>query len=324
MAQLPSTYTGPGLVDLQINGYVGVDFNNDPAGWTPEMFHKVRSATARRGVAVMLPTFVTNDADLLVARAAKYAEIIEADTELAACFPKLHIEGPFISPIDGPRGAHPKEYCRLPHQLPDLIDRIHEACGGRVGILTLAPELVGAEDLIRRSVAKGIVVALGHTQAGADDQEMAVQAGATMSTHLGNGSHPVLPRLDNYTQRQLADDRLWAGFIADGHHIPFPTLKNFIRAKKTEKSVLVTDAILAAELEPGTYYFMGENVEVYPNGYVSVPGAANLAGSALTLDMAVINTAAHCDVTFDMAWKMASTYPADLVNVPVPADVTQA
>jgi N-acetylglucosamine-6-phosphate deacetylase len=132
----------------------------------------------------------------------------------------------------------------------------------------------------------------------------------------------MLPRLDNYVQWQLADDRLRAGFIPDGHHMPFRTLKNFIRAKTPALSVLVTDAVAPAEMPAGEY-MMGDTLVVRtPSGKVSPPGKTHLAGSSLTLDMAVINTFAHCDVTFEQAWSMASDMPAKLVGLAVPALVT--
>jgi N-acetylglucosamine-6-phosphate deacetylase len=143
-----------------------------------------------------------------------------------------------------------------------------------------------------------------------------------MSTHLGNGSHQMLPRLDNYVQRQLADDRLFAGFIADGHHMPFCTLKNFIRAKTPARSILVTDAIAAAEMGPGKFQLGGGIVEVTPEGRCFRPGQPNLAGSALSLDRAVVNAALHCDVSFEQAWAMASTTPAKLMGLPAPRGVS--
>ena len=324
MKSLPQTYTGNGLVDLQLNGYAGVDFNGDPAEWTPEQFHHVREKLTRRGVLASIITFVTSEAGAVLARARAYAELVDADAELAECFPALHIEGPFLSAIDGPRGAHPKEHCRAPSDEPDLIDRVNEAAGGRVRIVTLAPDLPGAMDLTRRCAEQGICVAIGHSGATNEQIEQAVQAGAKMSTHLGNGSHQMLPRLDNYLQRQLADDRLFASFIADGHHMPMTTLKNFIRAKTLQRSILVTDAIPAAEMPPGEYNFGGAMAIVRPDGYVSKPGEANLAGSTLTLDKAVINAFLHCDLSFDQAWAMASTIPAQLIGLDAPREVTVA
>jgi N-acetylglucosamine-6-phosphate deacetylase len=304
---LPSRHAGPGLFDLQLNGYAGFDFNSSPERWTVEEFERVRAALARRGIAGALPTLITAYADSMVARAARYGEIIARSTALQSAFPRLHIEGPFISSEDGPRGAHPRRYCATPRALPDFLDRMREASGDRIGILTLAPELPGALGLIREATEAGIRVSIGHTEASAAIIAEAVDAGACMSTHLGNGSHQLLPRLDNYVQAQLAEDRLTASFIADGHHIPWYTLKNFLRAKTLARSILVSDGIAAADIGPGIFQLGDERVEVTRDLRVQVPGQPNLAGSALTLDRAVINVASHCGVSFEDAWEMAST-----------------
>mgnify|MGYP006296220161 CR=1 FL=1 len=319
---IPTHHTGPGLVDLQINGYAGLDFNGDPSRWTEAAWRDVRTKLRRRGVVAALPTLVTDSPEHLLARARRYGELVESDDDLSAAFPLLHIEGPFISPIDGPRGAHPLMHCTTPAEVPDLVDRLNEAACGRVGLVTLAPEVDGAIDLIGHLVRDHIAVGLGHTMATADEINRAVEAGAAMSTHLGNGSHPRLPRLDNYMQTQLADDRLFASFIADGHHMPFTTLKNFIRAKTPARSILVSDAMLAAEMEPGMYTFGGERIEVRPDGYVGKPGAENLAGSVLTLDRAVIHVATYCGIDFETAWSMASVQPARVVGLSKPEEVT--
>jgi N-acetylglucosamine-6-phosphate deacetylase len=318
---LPTRFRGPGLVELQLNGYAGFDFNAPADQWTEAALHRVLDALRRRGVAIALPTLITDHPDRLLARAAAYRRIVERSPELATAFPLLHLEGPFISPEEGPRGAHPLEHCRTPAQLPDLVDRLVEASGRRLGMLTLAPELPGAPELIGAATARGIRVAIGHTRAGARELDAAVEAGAVLSTHLGNGSHQTLPRHANYLQLQLADDRLHASFIADGHHLPWYALQNFLRAKTPERSILVTDAISAADAPPGRYKLGDEEVEVTADQRVSKPGQPNLAGSALTLDRAVVNVARHCGIPFPTAWQMASTHPANLLGIPTPPDI---
>ncbi len=322
MGKLPSIYTGPGLVDLQVNGYAGLDFNGDPRGWTAEQLHMVRSAEARRGVVAVLPTLMTDDPALMISRAAQYNKFVEQDKQLERCFPKLHLEGPFVSSADGPRGAHPKKHCRTPQALPELLDQLRLASGGRIGIVTLAPELDGAIELISRCVDAGICPAIGHTQATAEQIGNAIVAGAKMSTHLGNGSDPMLPRLDNYVQRQLADDSLYSSIIAGGHHMPWTTLKTCIRSKTPGLSILVTDAMAAAEIGEGEYKMGGELVMVSKDGMVAKPGATCLAGSVLTLDRAVTNVTLHCGVMFSQAWAMASSNPAQMVGLPEPLQVT--
>lgn len=319
---LPETHAGEGLTDLQLNGYAGLDFNGSADDLTPEAMHEVRRRLAGRGVARALPTLITDDTERMIARAARYARLVASDADLAAAFPALHVEGPFVSPVDGPRGAHPKCWCKLPAGAPDFLDRIRDAAGGRVAILTLAPELPGAIELIGRGAAAGVCMAIGHTGASPEAIDAAAAAGATLSSHLGNGSHQTLPRLDNYVQRQLADDRLRASFIADGHHMPLTTLKNFVRAKTPAGSILVTDAIAAAEMPPGEYELAGQRVVVGDDGRAAKPGEANLAGSTLTLDRAVLNTVRAGAATFAEAWAMASSIPSGLVGLPPAPPVT--
>lgn len=322
MAALPKTFRGPGLIDLQVNGYGGFDFNGDPSAWTAEALHGVRVRLRRRGVRAALPTLITDDAAAMIARASRYAQLIAGDGELASCFPALHIEGPFISADDGPRGAHPLRHCLRPVDAPDLVDRIRSAARGRVAIVTLAPELDGAIDLVARLVGLGICPAIGHSDADRAAIARAVDAGARLATHLGNGCRPLLDRLDNPIQSQLADDRLRASFIADGHHMPLATLKNFIRAKTPAASLLVSDAIAAAEMPPGEYRLGGRAVRVSEGGRCSQDDGPLLAGSTLTLDRAVINAALYCDVSFEQAWAMASTQPAALLGWPAAETVT--
>ena len=319
---LPARHTGPGLVDLQVNGYAGIDFNGADDVFTSETFHRIREKMGTRGVLVSLPTFITASPARLEANCRAYAKLVENDADLAAAFPKLHIEGPFISSVEGPRGAHPLEHAINPADAPDLMARLQEASGGRLGIITLAPELPGSLDLIAWCRDNNIVSAAGHTNATAAEIRAGAEAGLVISTHLGNGSHQMLPRMDNYIQAQLAEDGLFASFIADGHHVPFFTLKNFIRAKRFEKTVLVSDAIMAADCGPGRYQLGDFEVEVSETLRCTKVGHAGLAGSALTMDLGVINTALHTDANFEEAWAMASTRPAKLVGIPVPGDIT--
>ena len=312
---LPGTYKGPGLVDLQLNGYAGFDFNALPDAWSVEQLSRVKEALNRRGVVAALPTFITDDVDRMLDRIKKCNDVLEQEPQLEKTFPKLHIEGPFITAEEGPRGAHPSEFCRTPQEVPDFLDRLLEAGKGRIGILTLAPELPGAPELIKCLCKESICVGIGHTCASAQVIRKAVAAGATLSTHLGNGSHQTLPRLDNYVEAQLSADELYASFIADGHHIPFYTLKNFLRAKTFERSILVTDAIAAADKGPGEYTLGGRKVMVDESLKTSQPGGTHLAGSALTLDRAVINVCVECGIPFEMAWKMASSTPAAMIGL---------
>lgn len=321
--------SGPGLVDLQVNGYAGVDFNDsDVERLTLDKVRGAFEAMRRRGVVSVLVTIVTGPIEQMIARVARMSELQKQDELLDSMIAGFHIEGPLISGEDGPCGAHPVEHVTTPKDAPHLLDDFQAASEGTIRLLTLAPELPGAMEFIARASSDGVTVALGHHNADAKTIDRAVKAGAKMCTHLGNGSHAMLPRLDNYLQHQLADDRLAASFIADGHHIPFPTLKNFIRAKTPRRSVLVTDAIMAANMPPGKYQVGEVACRLEPNGLVCKPGEFFMVGSALTMDRAVMNVAGNCDVPFETAWEMASTQPAELVGLPKPerieVDVTDS
>jgi len=319
---------GPGLVDLQINGYGGLSFNGPVEEITVESLRACCEKIRRRGVVAVLATLITDDAEVMIARARRLAELRAADGLIARTIAGLHIEGPMINPEDGPRGAHPRRHVIAPADRPGLPAELQEASGGLVRIFSVAPEMPGAIDFIAAAARAGVVVSLAHHAAGADVIDRAVQAGASMCTHLGNGTHAMLPRLDNYVMRQLADDRLAAGFIPDGHHLPFGTLKNFIRAKQPARSFLVTDAILCADMPPGEYAEGDARWTLSPDGAVRLPGTPFLAGSALTLDVGVLNAVRHADVTFRQAWEMASTLPASLAGLGEPerieVDVTDA
>jgi N-acetylglucosamine-6-phosphate deacetylase len=320
-ALLPSTWRGPGLVDLQVNGYGGFDFNGPAQTWTAEILREIQKKLHQRGVVAALPTLITDDESRMVARARRYAQLLAEAPALEGLYPGLHIEGPFICRDTGPRGAHPEAFCKDPDELPDFVERIWEASGGRIAVMTLAPELPGAIVLVERLANLGVCVALGHTSASAPIIRDAVNAGARMSTHLGNGSHSQLPRLDNYIQNQLAEARLAASFIADGHHIPFATLQNFIRAKTPDRSVLVTDAVAPADAGPGTYSLGEATITADKSLRVTTPGHTGLAGSALTLDLAIINVCRFCGISFEKAWTMASVNAAALIGLSTPAQI---
>jgi len=312
---------GPGLVDLQLNGYAGVSFNGPVADLTPDAVAAVCRRLRRRGTVAILATLTTDDVEVMLARAKRLADLRAADASIAAMIAGLHVEGPMLNPADGPRGAHTAECLLVPADRPRIVEEFQQASGGLVRVLTLAPELPGAMAMIASAADAGVTVGLGHHEADADCLADAVAAGARMCTHLGNGSGATLPRLDNYIQRQLADDRLAASFIADGHHIPFPTLKNLLRAKGVSRSVLVTDAILAADMPPGEYNSGRRHRRLDADGAVRLTGTPYLAGSALTGDRGVLNVAAHCGVSFEDAWAMASTRPAELVGLPAPEPI---
>ena len=298
------------FLDIQVNGFAGVDFNQ-PTLTTEELARAVR-AMWRHGVTRFFPTVITGPDAAMRAILRAIARAREQDPALAHAIPGVHLEGPFLAPADGPRGCHPVAWIRDPDW--DLFRRLEEASGGLIRLVTLAPERPGAIELIRRFRDAGITVALGHTEATEQDIDRAVEAGAQLSTHLGNGAHAVLPRHRNYLQKQLAMDALMASLIVDGHHLPDYFVKNLIRCKGRDRLILITDAMAAASAPPGIYRLGEVEVEAGADGSVRLPGTPYLAGSALTMDRAVENVARFAGLPLEEALALATRQPRRLLS----------
>jgi N-acetylglucosamine-6-phosphate deacetylase len=294
-----------GFLDLQVNGFAGIDFN-DPAT-TADDVRRALAALRAHGVTSVLPTIISSTTD----RFARCARMLMGVN--AAAILGIHMEGPYISPDDGPRGAHRREDV-FPASIDDFKRR-QDAAGGRVRLVTLAPEVPGALPLIEYLRASGIRAAIGHTAASPEQVRDAVRAGATLSSHLGNGCANTIPRHPNFLWEQLAADELMASLIVDGHHLPPATVKTMIRAKTASRVVLVTDAIAAAGQPPGEYQLGSVKVRLDESGRVAIPGAPNLAGSALSMDRAVANTVRFAGVSLEEALAMASAQPARYLGV---------
>jgi N-acetylglucosamine-6-phosphate deacetylase len=294
----------PGFFDLQVNGFAGVDFN-DPAT-PPEAVARALDALGATGVTRCLPTLITSSFEDF----ARCARAVRASGHPAVA--GLHMEGPYISPADGPRGAHPRAHVG-PASVLDFARR-QDAAEGRIRLVTLAPEVPGALALIEHLVARGVRAAIGHSDASPALVADAVSAGATLSTHLGNGCATVLPRHPNLLWAQLADDRLRASLIVDGHHLPPATVKTMVRAKTPARCLLVTDATMCAGQPPGRYRLGTLEVELSPEGRVAAPGATTLAGSALVIPRAVANLCRFAGVPLDEALALASRRPADYLG----------
>jgi N-acetylglucosamine-6-phosphate deacetylase len=302
-ADLP--WIAPGFVDLQVNGFAGVDFNR--AATPVEEIARALDALFVTGVTRLLPTVITaapEEMEAALRNLARAAQSLPSGAALAG----FHVEGPHISPEDGPRGAHPLRWVRPPAF--DEFRRWQDSAGGRVRMVTVAPEWPEAARYIERIIAEGVVAAIGHTAATGAQIRDAVSAGATFSTHLGNGAHRMLPRHPNYIWEQLAADRLAAGFIADGIHLDAAFLKAAVRAKGVPRSVLTTDATSAAGAPPGRYTLAGQPIELTSGGRVVLAGTDALAGSALTMDCGLGNLVRLAGVTLAEAIRMATVNPA--------------
>jgi N-acetylglucosamine-6-phosphate deacetylase len=299
-----------GFFDLQVNGFAGVDFNTP--GLTPEALRRAMLAMRRTGTTWFLPTVVTAALPAMEGTMRAVVRARQADPDLAHAIPGIHLEGPFLAPEDGPRGAHPAAWIRDPDW--EVFCRLQEAAGGLIVLVTLAPERPGAEALVRRLCQAGIAVGIGHTNAAEADIERAAEAGARLSTHLGNGAHAALPRHRNYIQKQLAMDALCASLICDGHHLPGYVVQNMLRCKGPDRVILVTDAMAAAAAAPGSYRLGDVLAEVGPDGYVRLPGTPYLAGSALTMERAVENCARFTGLRLEQAVALASRRPRELLG----------
>jgi N-acetylglucosamine-6-phosphate deacetylase len=293
------------FVDLQVNGFAGVDFNT-PA-LTLDDVDAALAAMRATGVTRCLPTLITAPLDRFTA----CARTIAASRHPAIA--GFHLEGPYISAEDGPRGAHPRADVR--EASIDDYRRREEATGGTVRILTLAPEVPGALPLIEYVVDRGVRVAIGHTAASAAQIRDAIRAGASLSTHLGNGCAERQHRHLNPLWPQLAADELTASVIADGHHLPGDVLKSILRAKGLSRTVLVTDAMAAAAASPGTYRLGDAVLERDERGRVGLPGTPYLAGSSLTMDQAIGNAVRLTGYTLDSILPLASTHPAAVIGL---------
>lgn len=274
-----------GLFDLQVNGYAGVDFNS--VELTAEGLDHALSEMLLSGVTGCLPTLVTAHQDELRARFIALDKAVNESRLGPSMVPGYHLEGPFLNPTSGYLGCHPADAMTDPSTA--VVEMLERGLIRPILIVSLAPERKGSASVIRSLTASGKMVAVGHSAAGYDDISNAAQAGMTLSTHLGNGLPKTLPKLENTLLAQLAERRLTACLIADGHHMSKQALRALIDLKKAENCILVTDAVVAAAAPSGSYKFAGMDVESLQDGKVIRPGETGLAGSALKLDVAIRN-----------------------------------
>lgn len=299
----------PGFVDLQLNGFVGVNFS-DPE-LDPAKVIGILPAVWKTGVTTFCATLITNTIEQL----RRNFQILEAarqlDLRFAQTVPCYHLEGPYLSP-GGARGAHDPNLMRPPRW--DEFATLQEAAGGNIAIVTLAPELAGAADFIRRACDAGLIVAIGHTDATPEQIHRAVEAGASLSTHLGNGCPQLIHRHQNPLWAQMALDQLKVSLICDGFHVPPDLVRVVCRVKGIERCILVTDAVHVAGLLPGRYSMVGREIELLPSGQVVTLDRESMAGSALSMNRAVTVFQSLGDISLCDALKAASTNPGRLLR----------
>ncbi|TBL77345.1 N-acetylglucosamine-6-phosphate deacetylase [Paenibacillus thalictri] len=305
-------WIAPGLIDVQLNGIGGYDLNG--LDTSVETVSHIVDVLHQGGITRFCPTIVTGTKERMLHCIRTIREACETNPAVDRAVIGIHVEGPFIALEDGPRGAHNRAWVRDPDWREFL--EWHEAADGRICKITLAPEKPGAIEMIRRLQDYGIVVSIGHTAASEEHIQTAVGAGARMSTHLGNGAHPYIKRHPNYIWAQLAEDRLWAGLIPDGFHLPASTLKAMIRVKG-RKAILTSDAVSLAGMPPGHYHtHINDNVVLEENGFLHLAETPDiLAGSATPLHIGIGRAVKSGCCTLGEAINMATLHPAELFGL---------
>lgn len=298
-------FISPGFIDLQCNGFAGVNFSNPDS--TPDDIEKVLHALWATGTTSFLPTLISNTPAALETTFKHLESLRNNNPRFAASAPGYHLEGPYLS--TGPSaGAHKPEFMKNPDW--EEFSGIAKASGNRIAIVTIAPEWPDAEAFARKAVHAGIRVALSHTDGGPEDVYRLAAAGATMNTHLGNGCPQLLDRHKAPFWAQLADDRLAAGLICDGFHLTREMVRIIARIKGSKMCMLVTDAVFVAGLEPGPYSLVGKPIELLESGQVVTADRRSMAGSTLDMATAVGNFLKMTDCSLSEALACATSVPA--------------
>ena len=275
-----------GYFDLQVNGYAGVDFNGDEL--LDEDLVAVCLRLRQDGVGGILATVISDQLDAMCGRLRRIAEICQRSPDVRQMVWGVHIEGPFLNEAPGYVGAHPVAAMRPADG--ESMRRLLDAAGGLTRLVTLAPERDPGLGVTRMLAAQGIVISAGHCDATRDELLAAIDAGLSMFTHLGNGCPLLLHRHDNIIQRVLSlADKLWIGFIADGVHVPFVALRNYLQLAGPDRAIVVTDAIAAAGMGPGVHQLAGQRVVVDEHLATWAEDRSHLVGSAMTMPQAVEN-----------------------------------
>jgi N-acetylglucosamine-6-phosphate deacetylase len=295
-------YACSGFFDPQVNGFAGVDFNSPRL--TLEGLHQAALSLASTGVIRFLPTLITSSHERMVCQLKILTEALRNDSLLQKMCLGIHLEGPYISPEDGPRGVHLGQSVRLPQW--EELERFQEVCEGRIRCVTLAPEVKGAIPFIEKAVTHGIVIGIGHTHATEEDLKQAVRAGARLSCHLGNAPSGLLPCYRNLIEKQLTMDQLMASLIVDGIHLPEDNVKKYVWTKGISRIVLTTDSMAGAGAPSGRYTLGDQEVEVGSDRAARSASTSRLAGSTLTMDRAITNVIRFAGIDLASAIRMAA------------------
>ena len=297
----PDYFISPGLIDNQINGYAGIDFSHE--SFTPDMMHIAAMAIWKDGATSYLPTLITNSHENLIRNFTILASTIN-DRYMRGSIPGFHLEGPYLSKEKGFYGCHPVCHLRKPSW--DEFTKYQEASGGKIIQVTLSPELDGAFEFIALCKANGVEISIGHTNASAEQIELAVTSGARLSTHLGNGCANIINRHLNPIWPQLANDLLTPTIIADGLHLRPEEIKVFYKVKGPDNLILTSDVNHLIGLAPGKYIYMGGEVIYSDDGVVRNAELNCLAGASFPVKKGVEIMMDYTGCSLGNAIKMAS------------------
>lgn len=294
--------------DLQVNGYAGFDFNSETLDeGTAPAFEAMCQRLEQQGVTI-LATVITDTVAVIEQRLQRLAKLYRASAVAQRVIRGIHLEGPFLNPNPGFRGAHPVDSITTTNTI--TMQRFLDAADGLLRLVTLAPEQDPGMKVTRMLVARHIAVAAGHTDASLDQLKAAIDAGLSLFTHLGNGCPGTLPRHDNIIQRALSLHReLWLCFIADGHHIPFFALKNYLELVGLERTIVVTDCMVAADLGPGRFQFGRWDLTIGEDLVARSPDNSHLVGAVITMPQTLTNLTNQLELTLPQAERLLSTNP---------------
>ena len=306
-SQYEDVFVAPGLIDNQVNGYNSIGFS--ASNLTIEGVRSVTQSLWKFGVTTYLPTLITGPHEKLVEN---FSLLVSAahDPDIGVSIPGFHLEGPYISAEDGYRGAHNREWVRPPDW--DEFFKLNEAAENKILQITIAPEVDGAMDFIQNCTKNGIIAAIGHHNASTQIIHQAIDCGAVIATHLGNGCSNMIHRHNNPLWAQLADDRLMASIIVDGFHLRPEEVQVFYKVKGSEQLVLISDITEFAGMPPGEYPWNGDTLVVTPEGMIHYPDQNVLAGASFPLNKSVHIMIKFTGCSLEEAIRMASTNPASL------------
>lgn len=303
----------PGFFDNQVNGFDGISFSLGGGDLTLEGVHQATKALWKRGVTTYLPTLTTNSREIFIKNFSILAKAKD-DGNLLGSIPGYHLEGPYISPFDGYRGAHSKRFVRKPDWKEFM--EFYEASGKNILTVTVAPEIEGAMEFIKKCTDLGIVISLGHHNGNTQQINEAVQNGAKTCTHLGNGCSNLINRHDNPLWPQLSNDGLMVSIICDGFHLRPEEIRVFTKAKGYDKTIITSDVTKFAGLKPGIYKNIdGDDIELTVDGKIQYPAQQVLAGSASSIDKGIGYALKVTGCSLAEAIGMASTNPAKLYGL---------